>query len=322
MVPEQILAIMPVHNRVATTLACIKQLKKIRVTRFVLRIVVIDDGSNDGTCQSIEKQYPEVKVIKSDGDLWWAGAVNVGLRYALKVNPEYIYLLNDDNVFEAETLVALYEEAKKDEKAICSSVTIDENTRRIVINAGTKYVGVAKAAKPYFSGHNQDDLPEVMYPDTMGSRSTLLPLQCIKDIGVFNSDKFPHNCSDFEYFARASKHGYCLKIVKRSKVYTTQNPNYFHNFLLNNSLSVIVRSYFNKKYNFYYKNLIYYPFSNRSLVEGLLPFLRVISVNLSWVLLRALLPREIFRKIIVRRFKIQITTDPSCSMSPPNTREN
>lgn len=102
--------IIPVHNRIDVTQVGLEELyRALGVTdscecRF--RIVVVDDGSTDGTSEWISSQYPEVDVLTGDGNLWWSGSVNRGAEYSLEtLNADFILLWNndvvaDDNYFD------------------------------------------------------------------------------------------------------------------------------------------------------------------------------------------------------------------------------
>ena len=78
----------PVHNRKEITLQCLKSLSKINQEGLDVHIIVVDDGSTDGTSEAIESRYPEVEVIKGDGNLWYTEGTNVGVRAALKYDPK------------------------------------------------------------------------------------------------------------------------------------------------------------------------------------------------------------------------------------------
>jgi len=64
--------LIPVHNRKEFTRQCLLSLRK--QTYKKIKIVVIDDGSLDGTGGMLAREFPAVHVIKGDGNLWWADA--------------------------------------------------------------------------------------------------------------------------------------------------------------------------------------------------------------------------------------------------------
>ena len=88
--------IIPVHNRKEYTKNCLLSLRKQTEKNF--KTVIIDDGSTDGTAEMLAKEFPEVHVIKGDGNLWWAAATNLGVKYALKNDADFILTLNNDTI--------------------------------------------------------------------------------------------------------------------------------------------------------------------------------------------------------------------------------
>lgn len=58
-------------------------------------IILVDNNSIDNSIQSIEKDFPEVILIKNKKNLGFAAGNNIGVRHS---NGEYILLLNNDTL--------------------------------------------------------------------------------------------------------------------------------------------------------------------------------------------------------------------------------
>jgi len=69
-------------------------------------IIVVDNGSTDGTAKIVQTEWPEVQVIRSDRNRGFAGGNNLGLRSA---HGRVVILLNSDVIITAPTLQALAE---------------------------------------------------------------------------------------------------------------------------------------------------------------------------------------------------------------------
>ena len=95
--------IIPVHNRKALTLACLENLK-INSNLQKYQVIVVDDGSSDLTSEEVVANYPEVIILKGDGNLWWTGAMALGMTYAYEKGADYFIWLNDDSLPAPNTL--------------------------------------------------------------------------------------------------------------------------------------------------------------------------------------------------------------------------
>lgn len=60
------------------------------------RVVMVDNCSNDGSVEYVRLNYPEFEIIRNKTDVGFAGAVNRGLLYGLKINAEYIVVFSND----------------------------------------------------------------------------------------------------------------------------------------------------------------------------------------------------------------------------------
>src|SRR5580698_7066638 len=70
---------------------------------FAKEVVVVDNGSTDGTAQAIARDFPKVKFIRSETNLGFARANNLG---AAGITGEFLLLLNSDARLKSDTLKA------------------------------------------------------------------------------------------------------------------------------------------------------------------------------------------------------------------------
>lgn len=62
-----------------------------------MEVIVVDNGSKENEADILQEQYPNIKAIRSDQNLGFAGGNNLGIKAA---KGKYLYLINNDTVFK------------------------------------------------------------------------------------------------------------------------------------------------------------------------------------------------------------------------------
>ncbi|WP_421659078.1 glycosyltransferase family 2 protein [Leptothermofonsia sp. ETS-13] len=202
---EAVFVIIPVHNRKSITLSCLASLAQNGdLERCV--VVIVDDGSTDGTEQAIDDSYPEVTVLHGDGSLWWTGAIARGMKYAIEQGAEYIIWLNDDCIPYPNTLSLLVEFCRSHPDAIAGAAgyLADLNYLHETGAQGRKRV----AAKP----------GEVVPVDEMSGHCVCIPGAVINRIGFPDMRRFPHYHGDSMYILKATRSGFPAYIVGDARI--------------------------------------------------------------------------------------------------------
>lgn len=93
-------AVVATYNRRALTVRGLKStLQAAENAGCTIRFLVVDDNSSDGTREAVKETFgAHVQVIKGKGDLFWAGAMRLGMQTALEQGVgDYLMLLNDED---------------------------------------------------------------------------------------------------------------------------------------------------------------------------------------------------------------------------------
>ena len=77
-------------NGMSDTIECLQSITKITYPNY--KIVVVDNASEDGSCEVIRDQFPQIQIIKNASNLGFAEGSNVGIRHGIKEGCEYILL--------------------------------------------------------------------------------------------------------------------------------------------------------------------------------------------------------------------------------------
>lgn len=183
-----------------------------------LNVIVVDNGSIDGTQDYVRKHFPEVEMCQSKENLGFGRANNIGLQKALDEGYDYVYLLNQDAWVEPDTIQVLIEMQKKyPEYGILSPMQLqadkkffDKNFLQIVIRTAPISFDVFEEAL-YFN--RVSDIYEV---DFVMAAHWLISRKCLETVGGF-SPTFPHYGEDDNYIQRCQYWGFKVGIVPAAK---------------------------------------------------------------------------------------------------------
>jgi len=115
---------------------CLTSLESSSYPREKFEVIVVDNGSSDGTVEHVREVFSEVRIVQLDKNYGFCRPNNEGARIA---RGEYIVLLNNDTIVEKEWLSELVKAATMDEKVIsCASKILWQDDRTIVDVAGGK----------------------------------------------------------------------------------------------------------------------------------------------------------------------------------------
>jgi GT2 family glycosyltransferase len=102
-------------NSQAMTEECVRSLQQMEGGAF--EILIVDNGSKDGSAEYLRSTFPDVEVIVNSRNLGFTGGCNVGMRRALERGAEYVLLVNNDTVVNKIFLTELMAEAERNPKA-------------------------------------------------------------------------------------------------------------------------------------------------------------------------------------------------------------
>lgn len=203
----KVFIIVPVHNNLKYTRECLSQLRaQIGVS---LGVIVVDDGSTDGTARCIEQDYPEVTLLSGSGQLWWTGAMVLACNHLLSTvqSCDFILTLNNDTVFAPNFVAGLVDCSLKHGRAIvaarCTAVGSGKE-----LNVAGKFHW-AEARRTYNGEGSPSRAQEY---DFLTSRAVIYPMEVFCRIGVFNAKMLPHYHADMEFTYRAGKAGFPLVV--------------------------------------------------------------------------------------------------------------
>lgn len=208
--------LIPVHNNRDITLKCLGSLSKQTFQDFT--VTVTDDGSTDGTYEAICEQFPEVTVLRGDGNLWWTAAINLALEHVLRFadDDDCTLTLNNDVTFAEDYLASLAKAASERPKCLIGSVAFDAGNPQKAIYTGDFFDWRTSRQERgrYISGdHFNDNV------NSLTGRGMLVPVKVFKKIGLFDAKRLPHYGADTEFSIRAERSGFSLCVYYGAVLY-------------------------------------------------------------------------------------------------------
>lgn len=256
----------PVFNGLDFTRKCLASLEKNsrKVDSGILsvEVVIVDDGSTDGTTQWVNEHYPNVHVLGGNGNLWWSGGVNLGIRFALnKLKADYILWWNND-IIEDENyflnLANVLEEYGPD-IVVGSKIYLDA-TRTTIWSMGGIFNVKTGYKEMIGSGHRDSEAYQsAIQCDWLTGMGSIIHRSVFEKVGELDEKNFPQYHGDADFTLRAMKMGFKVKVDPRLKIYNdTTNSGLKHNNSFSNLWKslVSIKSNFNvkKDFKFYQKH--------------------------------------------------------------------
>jgi GT2 family glycosyltransferase len=191
--------LLPVHNRKEITRGFVECLAAQTFSDY--HLVLIDDGSTDGTAEMVQARIPSTTVLRGSGDWWWAGSLQQGLHWLKKSGAEdgaVVLFINDDVHFAPDYLdravrlmadksrTLVLSRFRKPDTGEVQETGVTANFRRLTFT-------IAVSAD---------------HINCLSTRGLFAHCGDIRAIGGFYPRMLPHYLSDYEYTIRAYRKGF------------------------------------------------------------------------------------------------------------------
>jgi GT2 family glycosyltransferase len=190
--------IIPTYNGLEHLKTCFESLRK-QTLNFqtgndpCVKLVLVDNGSTDGTLDFIKINYPEIEVVKLAKNYGFAKAVNEGIKYSFKNEKvTHIVLLNNDIECEENFLEEMMKGFVDESVGSVACKMLNFYRRNIIDDAGDfiKLIG-----SPYARGHAEEDKgqydkEEFIFGACAGA--VLYSKDVFESIGYFDEDFFAY----------------------------------------------------------------------------------------------------------------------------------
>lgn len=195
-----------------------KCLDSLLIQRLKSEILVVDNGSTDGSLKILDTKYPNVIVIPQTKNLGFAGGVNVGIKQAMFDGAKYIALLNNDAVADSHWLECLVNELEVHPKVgitTCKLLTADgsklDSTGDMYTTWGLPY----PRGRDELVSNKYDSLTTIF---AASGGASLYRVSMLKEIGLFDEDFFAYY-EDVDLSFRAQLAGWKISYTPTALAY-------------------------------------------------------------------------------------------------------
>jgi GT2 family glycosyltransferase len=209
-------------------------------------VVVVDNGSTDGTAEHVRASYPEVTLVELGSNLGFAAAVNRGIAAA---EGEHVAVVNNDLELDPgwlERMVAALRDHPDAGSATGKMLFYD---RREVIDGAGDFTSWYAISAPRGRGEmdrGQYDAPEPVFSACGGA--ALYRRSALEAVGPFDEDFFAYT-EDVDWGFRAQLAGWTCRYVPGAVAFhmggatSARVPNWSRYLFFRNTLSMVAKNW-------------------------------------------------------------------------------
>jgi len=196
------------------TLACVASLQRQEYPDC--NVLLVDNGSTDGSVGEIRKRLPELEILETGSNLGFGGGCNAGIRMALDRGADYVWLVNSDATVDPAALSALGQVAMENVHvgAVGSVVMEADDPSRLQLWGGGRInLWLGRSTHCLAAGP----------VDFVSGASMLLRRHALEQVGLFDDKSFFMYWEDTDLGFRLRKAGWDLAVSENSKIYHKQS---------------------------------------------------------------------------------------------------
>lgn len=155
-------------------------------------IIVVENGSNDGSLEFLQANFPDVQLVVNSKNLGFAGGVNSGICEAMEIGYEFVALFNNDAIADKDWLKRLVEvlDVEKEYGIVTGRLLSGDNL--FIDSTGENYTNWGL---PYPRGRGEpvsDKYDKLTNVFAASGGASLYRVKMLAEIGLFDADFFAY----------------------------------------------------------------------------------------------------------------------------------
>ncbi len=193
-------------NRREDTLACLASLARADCARHA--ILVLDNASTDGSVEAIRAGFPAVIVLPLAENRGYAGNNNVGIRHALDLGAEWVFVLNEDTIVDPGCIRALVQAGESaPDVGIVGPKVLHHDQPQVIQSAGGT---LGRYWRSLHRGENEPDhgqFDSQAEVDWVSGCSIFVRAEAVRRAGMLD-ERYFYYWEETEWCIRVRRHGY------------------------------------------------------------------------------------------------------------------
>ena len=219
MTADRVAVVVLSWNRAEDTLLCLRSLG--RADLGGARVIVVDNGSRDGSVEAIHREFPGQRVLALAENRGYAGGNNAGIRVALDEGAEAVLLLNNDTTVAPDFLAPLLQVLEDSPEAAAVSSAVMRMDLPELLDVA--YIRVHLDAYPVVRLQGVNALPSEGFTGRcmveVGTGCSLLVRgEALRRVGLLDEDFFAYH-EEVDWCIRARRMGYTILWEPLSRVF-------------------------------------------------------------------------------------------------------
>lgn len=197
---------------------CLRSISALRYPRA--QVIVVDNGSTDGSTEMLGRDYPNVLRIENSVNLGFAAGNNQGIRLALDRGDDYVLVLNNDTILHPDCLTLLVERAQSDSQiaAISPKIYFAQPSNRLWFAGGTFNYWTGRNGHVGYKKSDNGAWDTAGEMEFISGCALLASRNAWRNIGCFDELLFVYS-EDVDWSLRARKAGFKLFYEPRAVVW-------------------------------------------------------------------------------------------------------
>lgn len=199
-------------NNASDTIRCIHSLKKLTYSNY--SIVVVDNGSKDHSAEKIQKEFPDLHLIKAAHNLGYAGGNKLACDFGNDKGYELFWIVNNDSVIQQDCLENLVSAYQQKGEGLFGGISLKEDNETISFSGGFDLDTNGKVIFGHYSIHSGKPKSAVFQNETVrevadvNGACMMIPYSTIKKYGFI----------DDSFFLYGEELDYCFKLRKQAGI--------------------------------------------------------------------------------------------------------